>query len=345
MRQRFVPSYYARGMLNKVQCLQQGSKSVEEYFQELQIGMLRFGLVENDDAAMTRVFGGRNHKIQDVLDYKEYNNITRLFHLACKAEREVQERQTRIQTIFSAGRTSSWKPGSAFTTAPNLTSLPSITNKQHMVVPTTTLPASIAANASHHGTTSSSFVASSGCTRDIQYHRCKGYGHVMRDCSNKRVLLLLDNGEYDSTSDFDDETYAMLATNTTGNEVQEEYVAAAASDMFLSIVVQHVLSTQVATMDKNQRHNLFQTKGVVKQRAVRIIIDGGSCNNLVSTYMVDNLALATRPHPHPYHIQWLNQSGKIKVTSSVRVPFAMGSYNDYVDCDVVSMQVCSMLLG
>jgi hypothetical protein len=214
-----------------------------------------------------------------------------------------------------------------------------------MVVPTTTLPASIAANASHHGTTSSSFVASSGCTRDIQYHRCKGYGHVMRDCSNKRVLLLLDNGEYDSTSDFDDETYAMLATNTAGNEVQEEYVAAAASDMFLSIVVQHVLSTQVATMDKNQCHNLFQTKGVVKQRAVRIIIDGGSCNNLVSTYMVDNLALATRPHPHPYHIQWLNQSGKIKVTSSVRVPFAMGSYNDYVDCDVVSMQVCSMLLG
>jgi hypothetical protein len=118
MRQRFVPSYYARGMLNKVQCLQQGSKSVEEYFQELQIGMLRFGLVENDDAAMTRVFGGRNHKIQDVLDYKEYNNITRLFHLACKAEREVQERQTRSQAIFSAGRTTSWKPGSAFTTAP-----------------------------------------------------------------------------------------------------------------------------------------------------------------------------------------------------------------------------------
>jgi hypothetical protein len=50
-------------------------------------------------------------------------------------------------------------------------------------------------------------------------------------------LLLLDNDEYDSASNFDDETYAMLATNDAGNEVQEEHVAVAASDMFLSIVV------------------------------------------------------------------------------------------------------------
>jgi hypothetical protein len=109
-----------------------------------------------------------------------------------------------------------------------------------------------------------------------------------------RVLLLLDNGEYDSASDFDDESYAMLASNTAGNEVQEEHVAAAASDMFLSIVVQRVLSTQVATMDKIRHHNLFQTIGVVKQCAVCIIIDGGSCNNLGSTDMLDKLALATR---------------------------------------------------
>jgi hypothetical protein len=167
-RHRFVLSYYARDMLNKVQCLQQGSKSVEEYFQELQIGMLRSGLVENADAAMARFFRGLNREIQDVLDYKEYNNITRLFHLTCKAEREVQGRQTRSRTIFSIGHTSSWKPGSAFTTPPNLTSLPSITNKQPMVVPAPTLPASTAAKASHHGTASSSSIASSGRTRDIQ---------------------------------------------------------------------------------------------------------------------------------------------------------------------------------
>jgi len=50
-------------MLNKLQCLRQGTNSVEEYYQELQTGMLRCGLVENNDAAMARFLGGLNHEI------------------------------------------------------------------------------------------------------------------------------------------------------------------------------------------------------------------------------------------------------------------------------------------
>lgn len=95
MRHRFVPSYYARDLLNKLQRLQQGAKSVEEYYQELQIGMLRCGLVENEEASMARFLGGLNREIQDILDYKDYNSITRLFHLTCKAKHELQGHQTR----------------------------------------------------------------------------------------------------------------------------------------------------------------------------------------------------------------------------------------------------------
>jgi hypothetical protein len=68
-----------------------------------------------------------------------------------------------------------------------------------------------------------------------------------------------------------------------------------------------------------------------------MIIDGGSCNNLASSDMVDNmvdkLALTTKPHPCPYHIQWLNNSGKTKVTKLVRLNFAIGPYHDVVECD------------
>jgi hypothetical protein len=35
MRHRFIPSYYARDLLNKMQRFQQGSQFVEEYYQEL----------------------------------------------------------------------------------------------------------------------------------------------------------------------------------------------------------------------------------------------------------------------------------------------------------------------
>jgi hypothetical protein len=92
MHYRFVPSYYARDLLNKMQRFQQGSQSVEEYYQELQKGMLHCGLVESDDAAMARFRGGLNREIQDTLDYKDYFDITTLFEYACRVEREVQGR-------------------------------------------------------------------------------------------------------------------------------------------------------------------------------------------------------------------------------------------------------------
>jgi hypothetical protein len=87
---RFVPSYYARDLLHKLQQLRQGSKYVEEYYQELQMGMLHCGLEENEDGAMARFMSGLNWEIQDILAYKECNSINRLFHLACRPEWEVQ---------------------------------------------------------------------------------------------------------------------------------------------------------------------------------------------------------------------------------------------------------------
>ena len=108
MRQCFVPSYYARDKLNELQRLKQNNKTVEDYYQELQTGLLRCGLVETEDAMMARFLGGLNREIQDILDYKDYNSITRLFHFACKAEREVQGRKNKGQGNFSAGRSTSW---------------------------------------------------------------------------------------------------------------------------------------------------------------------------------------------------------------------------------------------
>jgi hypothetical protein len=48
--------------------------------------------------------GGLNREIQDILAYKDYANVTRLFHLACKAEREVQGRHASARSNVSAGK-------------------------------------------------------------------------------------------------------------------------------------------------------------------------------------------------------------------------------------------------
>ncbi|WVZ93502.1 hypothetical protein U9M48_039474 [Paspalum notatum var. saurae] len=151
-------------------------------------------------------------------------------------------------------------------------------------------------------------------TRDIQCHRCKGFGHVIRDCPSKRTLLIRVDGEYSSASDSKATQYAMLATDHAAQA--EVHVNPGDADRYESLVAQRVLSTQVAPPEKNQRHTLFHTKGVVQERSIRIIIDSGSCNNLASTMLIEKLSLPTRKHPNPYHIQWLNDGGKIKVTRS-----------------------------
>ena len=88
-------------------------------------------------------------------------------------------------------------------------------------------------------------------------------------------------------------------------------MAAEDADRYECLIAQRVLSVQVTQAEQNQRHNLFHTKRVVKECSVRVIIDGGSYNNLASMEMVQKLSVTTRPHPHPYYIQWFNNSGNV----------------------------------
>ena len=47
----------------------------------------------------------------------------------------------------------------------------------------------------------------------------------------------------------------------------------------------------------------------------------------------------------PYKLQWLTNSGEVKITKQVLVSFSIGKYRDKVLCDVVPMHVGHILLG
>jgi len=70
-----------------------------------------------------------------------------------------------------------------------------------------------------------------------------------------------------------------------------------------------------------------------------------SCVNVYSTTLVSKLNLCTVKHANPYRLQWQNDSGEVKVTKQVLVPFFIGKYVDEVLCDVVPMQASHILLG
>ena len=90
---------------------------------------------------------------------------------------------------------------------------------------------------------------------------------------------------------------------------------------------------------------MFQTRARVHDKVCKVIIDGGSCHNLASTEMCEKLGLKLLQHPHPYHVQWLSECGELKITHMVKVQFKIGDYIDTVECDVMPMKVCHLLLG
>jgi hypothetical protein len=75
----------------------------------------------------------------------------------------------------------------------------------------------------------------------------------MRDCSSKHVLVIKDDAEYSSTSDFDDDTLALPAADHAGNDYHpEEHISTDDADHYQSLIVQRMLSTQMERVEQNQ---------------------------------------------------------------------------------------------
>ena len=85
MRDHFVPPSYHRDLRKKLMRLEQGEKSVQDYYGELQKGLMRCSVVEENEDSICRFYSGLRHEIQDIVDYKEFNTINQLFQFAVHA--------------------------------------------------------------------------------------------------------------------------------------------------------------------------------------------------------------------------------------------------------------------
>ncbi|GJU44478.1 zinc knuckle CX2CX4HX4C containing protein [Tanacetum coccineum] len=115
------------------------------------------------------------------------------------------------------------------------------------------------------------------------------------------------------------------------------------AEQVTNIVQRTLCSPKVS--DSSQRNKILQTKCLVNEKICSIIIDEGSCENLMSKELVKAFKLPTEPHLSPYQIGWIKKGSALKLTEICKIPLAIGKhYNELVTCDFVDMETCHVLL-
>ncbi|KAL4379237.1 hypothetical protein GQ457_02G024220 [Hibiscus cannabinus] len=315
MRRRFIPTHYHRELFNKLQNLKQSNRSVEDYYKEMEVAMIRANIDEDREATMARFLAGLDPDIANVVELQHYIDIDDMVHMAMKVEKQLKRKGAARPY---ASNTSKWGHGS---------------NKKNVAIPTKDGSGSSKPNKpiieSNKGKNTSTPVRS----RDVQCFKCLGRGHIASQCPNRNAMFIRENGEIESDHEEEEETEVPIDEEEMEFAVDGE-----------ALVVKRSLSTQVMESEQ-QRENIFHTRCHVNGKVCFVIIDGGSCTNVASNLMIEKLGLPTTKHPQPYKLQWLNDGGEIKVTKQARIPFSIGKYKDEILCDVVPMHAGHLLLG
>ena len=97
MKKRFVPRHYYRELYKKLQHLKQGSRSVEDYYREMEIAMIRANVDEDREATMARFLAGLNNEITHQVELQHYVEMEDMLHMAIKIEQQLKTRgSTRL---------------------------------------------------------------------------------------------------------------------------------------------------------------------------------------------------------------------------------------------------------
>jgi hypothetical protein len=313
LKRKYLPDHYRQDAFLKFHNFRQNELSVEDYTAEFDHSMMRCDIVEPEEQMVARYLGGLRSEISNVVQlqpYWTYNDVCKLAH---KVEKQLKDRRSTSRPFNQGGITNRGSSSTAKT------------------VPYSKVAAAKSANdgakppAKNESPAGSNRPNTSNSNRKC--FKCHGFGHIASDCPNRKMISLVEEDLEDELVD-------------EGSEEEWTY-----ADQGESLVIRRILKSTYIEEDW-LRNNIFHTKCTFSGKVCNVIIDGGSCENVVSTTMVEKLNLKTEPHSHPYKLQWLKKGNDIQVTKKCLIQFSIGkNYKDEVLCDVVPMDACHILLG
>lgn len=89
--------------------------------------------------------------------------------------------------------------------------------------------------------------------------------------------------------------------------------------------------------------SIFQTKVCCNKQLCSMVIDWGSCTNVVSENACKKLRLKTEPHPSPYKVAWVNNTN-LKDRKRCLLTYSIGMFIDQVQCDMLPLKIYHIFL-
>jgi hypothetical protein len=107
-RRCFIPSSYRRDLHNRLQTLKQGSKSVDKYFEEMELLLIRSDIREDEESRMVRFLHGLNDDISSSVETFPYQTLQDLVDQAMRTERKTQQ-EGRGRSYGGRSVSTSWR--------------------------------------------------------------------------------------------------------------------------------------------------------------------------------------------------------------------------------------------
>ncbi|CAL2246690.1 unnamed protein product [Prunus armeniaca] len=169
----------------------------------------------------------------------------------------------------------------------------------------------------------------------IECYRCHAKGHIASRCPHR--TLTVGSLKEDSCVDVYVEPLEPIYDPELDNCCEEAFYQVSVMRCIYS-------ASTPPPPDSWKRTSIFQTYVPCGTNRCQLVIDGGSTLNVISKAAVDRLHLQAEPHPHPFHVGWVDTT-MLPVTERCLVPLQLGPCHKRLYCDILPMSVAHVLLG
>ncbi|KAK4477808.1 hypothetical protein RD792_017070 [Penstemon davidsonii] len=319
LREKYVPLSYHQQLLDKWQSLRQGSMLVTEYISKFEEFMLRCNVTEDASVTLSRFRTGLRLELQRELIPHDVDSLERAYQIVIELERYLNLKAASVIKKASPhtmdSRTSTL--GSKSNSAPK---------DLNAMYPSNNKGKGVSKDAQGRGTQ--------------KCYKCQGFGHFAAQCPTKeatRNMLATSSNVNGEEGEYEEEVYEPDFETSDPNLEDDE-------DDNPQLGVVRCTLAQPKSTDDWRRTSIFHTYVKSGDKSCKLIIDNGSCINVVSSHTISLLSLTPVDHPQPYRVAWIETSS-IPVTQRCKVPIQFLSYKDVVWCDVVPMNAGHILLG